>query len=848
MSHFDLHHGLLARDRSQLTPKLGLLLLEHAKMRVRGNVSLDALQHDIRYGLRQLRKNPGFTAIAILTLAIGIGANTAIFSVVHAVLLRPLPFRDPSRLVLLTERMPNIPVVGPSYQNFVDWRAQSRSFESMAASHITTLTLTGTGEPERLQAQMITANLLPMLGVQPSEGRAFTPAEDRAGATPVALISYGLWQRRFGGSRLALGRSLTLDNQAYQLIGILPRGYQLIQPADVVVPFEPWASRLPDDRSWHPGIVAVGRLAPGASIQSARAEMTTIASRLERQYPLFNTGVGAGANGLQDQLVHNARPALLVLLGAVALVLLVACTNVANLLLSRAVSRRREIAVRSAIGAGRLRILRQLLTESMLLALAGGLAGLAVASLAIEPLIKLAGNSVPNVGPIELDPQVLWFTLALVLATGLLFGIAPAFQTARLDPGAILNEGARGSTSGAGQRKTRGLLVVAEIALALILLVGAGLLMRSFQRLQDVQPGFTPGNLLIAELPLSQRAHPQSPERMAFFDRVLERARLLPGVRSAGAAAFLPVSGGGSIIHFNIQARPPKTPHDYIMVGYRPVSPRYLDTLHVPLIKGRLLRDDDTEQRPFVAVVNQAMERRFFPGESAIGKFVQLGTEPDKSVPYMQIVGVVGDMKQNLATDAKEEMYLPYRQADTVLPVFALSVVLRTENDPRLSTSAFRAAVRELDPDQPVVKVRTMEENISASVSEPRFRTVLLAIFAFSAMTLAAIGLYGVIGYSVTQRRQELGIRIALGAQRRDLLKMVIGHGLRMALIGVAIGLAGAFALSRVLSRFLYGVTAADPATYGWVASLLMAVTLLACYIPARRATEVDPTVALRGE
>lgn len=809
---------------------------------------MGTLWHDLRYAIRSLRKNPGFTTVAILTLAIGIGANTAIFSVVNAVLLRPLPFRNPESLCLLTERLPFLPSVGPSYQNFVDWQAQAQSFQSIGAAKLTPLTLTGTGEPERLQGELMTANLFPLLGIDPPLGRVFTPAEDRAAGPPVALISSGLAQRRFGSAGSALNRIVTLDNQPYTVIGILPAGFRLIQPADVVIPFQPWASKLPDDRSWHPGIVAIGRLKPGVAIETARTEMSAIAKRLEAQYPEFNTGVGANVTGLQEQLVQNIRPALLVLLGAVGVVLLIACSNVANLLLARAISRRREIAVRTAVGASPGRIVQQMLIESLALAALGGVAGLLLAAIGLDPLVRLASNSIPNAGPITLDRGVLWFAAGVSVLSGILFGLIPAIQTTGVDLRSVLNEAARGSSGGTRQRSMRAVLVIAEIALALILLIGAGLLLRSFDRLQSVHPGFRVNNLLVADIPLSPNKHKEPAERMAFFDRLLDRARTLPGVESAGAAAYLPVSGGGSIIHFNITGRPPKTPHDYIVVGYRPVTGGYLDTLGVPLLKGRLIADRDTERAPFVAVVNLAMERLYFPNDSAIGKRVQLGTVPDKDTPTMEIVGVVGDMKQNLATDAPAELYVPFRQANSVLPVFALSYVLRTTHDPQTEVSALRAAVRESDPDQPVVKIRTMEENVSASMTEARFRTVLLAIFGISALVLSIVGLYGLMMYSVSQRVHEIGIRMTLGADQSDVLRLVVGQGLRLTLAGIAAGLAGAFALSRVLARFLYGVTAADPATYAAVALFLIAVATLACYLPARRATNVDPVAALREE
>jgi putative ABC transport system permease protein len=809
---------------------------------------MGAIWQDLRYALRMFFKNPGFTAVAILTLALGIGANTAIFSVVNAVLLRPLPYTDPSRLCFLFERLPSAPIIGPSYENWMDFRDQAKSFDSVAGVHNATFTLTGSGEPERLFGQMATANFYSLMGVNPIEGRTFLPEEDKAGGQPVALISYGFWQRHFGGAHDALGKNLTLDNQSYTVIGVLPPEFQFLQAVDVMVPFEPWARTLPDDRNWHPGLTAVARMKPGVTLEQAQAEMTTIAKRLEKQYPVYDTDMGAGVVGMHDQIVQNVRPALLVLLGAVGLVLLIACGNIANLLLARATGRRQEIAVRMAMGAGRARILRQLLTESVLLSFGGAAAGLLLAWASMAPLIKLASTNVPNVGPIGLDMQVLFFAAAVALFSGILFGLAPALQTARLDLRGMLNDATRGSTGSGRHIQLRGILAVAEVALAIVLLIGAGLLLRSFERLQDVSPGFQPAHLLVVDVPLSPRAFPKSSQRMDFFDGLIQRASALPGVHGVGAATSLPVSGGGGSIHFNIEGHPPKTAHDYIIIGYRPVAPAYLQTLKVPLLQGRLLTDADTEKSEFVAVVNEAMARKFFPGESPLGKHIQIGALPSEGVPYNRIVGVVGDMKQNLATDPVAEMYLPVRQADALIPIFSLSFVLRTEVDPYAQVSAFRSVVHGLNPDQPMVKIRTMEENISTSVSLPRFRTVLLAIFAMSALLLSVVGLYGLMAYTVSQRVHEVGIRVALGAQSSDILKLIVGHGLKLVLIGVAVGLAGSFALTRLLATFLYGVTATDPVTFGGVALTLIVVAMVACYIPARRATRVDPIVALRYE
>ena len=805
------------------------------------------LLQDLRYAIRLLGKSPGFTAIAILTLALGIGANTAIFTVVNAVLLRPLGFRDPSRVVLVAEKSA-YPTVSTSYQNYVDWRDQSHSFESMEATRGTTITLTGSGEPERLNARMATAPLFSLLGVNAILGRTFLSEEDRAGGAPVVVLGYGLWQRRFGGARDILGRSITLDSQPYTVVGVLPSGFELLQPADIFLPFTPWAKTLPDDRNWHPGIFPIARLKAGISREQARTEMVGITKRLEEQYPIYNTGTSADVVDLQEQLVKGVRPALLLLLGAVAAVLLIACVNVANLLLARAASRGREVAIRTSMGASRWRVTRQLITESVLLSLGGGVLGLLFAWASLGPLLKLSATSLPAVFAVSLDRWVLFFTLAVSLVTGLLFGIVPALRTAKLDLRETLNESSRGSTAGPGHHRIRGALVAGEIAMAMLLLVGAGLLLRSFSRLQDIPPGFQADHLLVADLPLSLTAYAKPEQRFQFFDRIVERVKSLPGVRSAGAASFLPVSGGGGLLHFNIYGRPPKSPHDYIATGYRTTTPNYFETLGMPLAEGRFFTAADTEKAPAVVVINATMAKTYFPGENPLGKRLQVGATPESDVPWMEVVGVVGDVRQGLDLDPKAEMYLPYRQADQVLPVFQLSIVLRTATDPLLQASALRSALAEIDPNQPLVRVRTMEENMAATVAQPRFRTWLIGIFAGLALILAGVGVYGVMSYTVTQRTSEIGIRVTLGAQPEDVFRIVVGEGLRLALTGVGAGILGALALTRLLRSFLYGVSAYDPLTFVGVALILTLVAVAASFFPARRATLVDPMVALRYE
>ncbi len=808
---------------------------------------MDDLIRDLRYAFRFLLSRPTFSAIAVLTLALGIGANTAIFSVVNGVLLRPLPYRDPGRLVLVAEKT-SYPTVSTSYQNYVDWRDQSRSFEAMEATRATTITLSGTGEPERLNARMVTAGLFDMLGTRPETGRIFLAAEDKPNGAPVAMLSHGLWQRRFGGSGEILGQSISLDGKPTTVVGILPAGFQVFQPADVFLPFGPWAATLPDDRNWHPGIFPLARLKPGVSRDQARQEMIGIARRLEQQYPLFNTDKSADVVGLQDQIVKDHRPALLLLLGAVSFVLLIACVNLANLLLARAATRSREVAVRTALGAGRGRLIRQLLTESVLIAAAGGVVGLAVAWAALGSLLRLAGDALPQGVPIGVDGRVLAFTAGVSLLAGILFGVVPALRTASPDLREALNEGSRGSTSGPGQHRLRGSLVVMEIAFAMVLLVGSGLLLRSFSRLLDTPAGFRPDHLLVVDLPVSPTAYGEPVRRYDFYDRIIERARILPGVRGAAAASFLPVSGGGSMLHFNVKGKPPASPKDFTAAGYRAVSPGYLETLGVPFLQGRRFTNNDREGAPSVVIINQSMAKSFFPGANPLGQWIQLGATPEAEVPWMEVVGIVGDVRPGLGLDPQAEMYLPFRQADQLLPVFQLSLILRTGGTPMAQVAALRSALAEIDPNQPLVKVRTMEDNMAASVAQPRFRAWLIGIFAGIALALAAVGVYGVMSYTVTQRTNEIGVRVTLGARPAEIFRIIVGEGLRLALLGVGLGLAAALAVTRLLESFLFGVSAYDPLTLAGVAIVLILVSLTACLLPARRATRMDPVAALRYE
>jgi putative ABC transport system permease protein len=804
---------------------------------------------NLRIALRSLLSKPAFTLAAILTLAIGIGANAAVFTVVKAVLLAPLPYADPGEVVVLNEIVPSFPApISVSYQNYVDWRDRSRSFDAVAAFRTTQMTLTGAGEAERLVVRQITATMLPMLGVQVPIGRGFSDAEDRAGAAGVVILSHGLWTRRFASRADILGQTLNLDKQPYTIVGVLPQDFELFQAAELYLPITPWAATLPDDRGWHPGIVPLARLKDGTTIEQARADMDAISRQLEREYPQFNREVRAKVTPLSEQLVQNVRPALLMLAGAVGLVLLIACANVANLLLARAVDRQKEIAVRTALGAGRGRLLRQLVSESLVLAIAGGVAGVLVGAWGVSLLAQLT-TTLPRANAIDVDGWVLAFTLAVSVITGVVFGLVPAIQATRFDIREALNEEGRGTGSGGVKHhRMRAALVVAEVALALVLLVGAGLLLRSFAALQRVDTGFEPASLLVVDLPLSPVSYRQDLARTSMVERTIERAASLPGARRAAVTTGLPMSGGGATIHFNIAGKPPKGPEEYRLAGYRAVTPGYFETLAIPLRSGRTFTERDRQGAPPVAIINESMARQYFNDVNPIGQRFAIGTEPDAESVFFEIVGVVGDVKQSFEAGAKSEYYLPYGQYPH--PVLAgmyrnVSLVLKTERNPTALVSSVRAALQEIDPDQPLVKVRTMEQAIGDSIAQPRLRTVLLTVFAGVAVVLAVFGVYGVMAYTVLQRTQEIGVRVALGASQQEVVRMVVGEGARLTAIGVVLGLAGAILASRALEGMLFEMPGLDPLTFAGAALVLSAAAVLASYLPARRAASVPPIIAL---
>ncbi len=806
------------------------------------------LRQDLKYSLRQLRINKLFSTVAILTLALGIGATTAIFSVVYGVLLRPLPFRDPQRLMLVSERADKFPLLSVSWQNYRDWQSQSTSFEEFGAVRNLTMSVTGGGEPEQVPAEMVSGNLLHLLGVKPLIGRALTEADDSSGSAPVALLGYGFWQRRFDRSAQVVGQSITLNNKPYTIIGVLPPEYELLQQRpEAVVAMGPWAATLPDDRSWHPGIFPVARLKQGVSLAQARAEMSTIAKRLLAQYAESNIALDAIVNPMQEQMVSDSRPVLLILLGAVVFLLLIACANVANLLLTRATSRQREMSIRVAIGASTRRIIQQLLTEGLLLSCLGAIVGVGIAYFATSTLAHMPGTKIPGIAGVHLEWHVLAFTAAVSILAGLFFGLAPATHAAGHDLRSILNETDRGTVS-KGAKGLRQALVISEVALAMLLLIGAGLFLRSFSRLASVSPGFSTEHILIADVPVSPATFAKNVDRMNFFDTTLERLRSLPGVHAAGAASFLPVSGGGAIMHFNIQGRPPQSPSEYIMANYRTVSADYLQVLRMPLIEGRWITDSDRETTTPVVVINQAMAKTFFPNESPLGKHLQIGATPENSVPWMEVVGVVGNVRQALASDAPTEMYLPFRQADQVLPVYGMSMLLRTEGDPKMVSNDVRTAIHQVNPNQPVVKIRTMEENVADNIAQPRFRTLLLVIFASVALIIAAVGLYGVMAYATTQRSREIGIRMALGSSSEQILKLILADGLRLTASGVVIGVVIALGLASYLKSLLFSTSSTDAVALLSSTVVVGAVGLASSLLPAVRASKVQISNILREE
>jgi putative ABC transport system permease protein len=823
--------------------------------------TLETLWQDLCYGARTLSKKPGFSGIAVFTLALGIGANTAIFSVVNAVLLRPLPFADPDELIAVgqNDSLNRARLTQFSFRNFADFREQSQSFERLAAYYNTNFTLTGAREAVRLRGTVVTADLFPLLRVSPASGRWFQAEEDAAGGGPggrPAILSWECWQQQFGGDTNVVGRAVYLNNARFTIVGVMPAGFSFPIQSQ---PTELWVSTaLDNEQPANPGAImvargyrgwrVVGRLTPGATREQAQAEADVIAAGLAARYPDINKDMGIVVRPLLESLVGNLRPTLLLLLGAVGFVLLIACVNVAHLLLERAISRQREIRVRLAIGAGRWRITRQLLTESVLLAGLGGVAGAVLAVWGTDVIIALSPEGLTRISETRVDARVLAFTGLISLATGVAFGLAPALLIAGTNLAEALREGARGATASVRTNRTRGLLMIVEVALALVLLVGAGLLIQSFVRLQQVALGFDPRDVLTfnVAVPTDSTTAPQ--QIATFYQQLTERLKALPGVVNASVVFQLPLSGSGATTGLTIEGGPAH-PSDRPNAVIHMVDPEYFRTMGIPLVKGRTFTERDVLNSAPVLIINNTMAHQHFPNEDPIGKRIAPGfsTVPmnDDGPEMREIVGVVGDVKhQNLQGPAQPEFYFPQAQ----MPMSSLTVVIRAAGDLRTLQNAARAVVQSLDKNAPVFSVRTLEELVGRSVASPRFNTLLLGMFAGVALVLTAVGLYGVISYSVAQNTQQIGIRMALGAQTGDVFKLIVGHGTLLTLVGVVIGLGAAYGLTRLMSSLLHGVGATDPSTFAGVAMLLMLVAFIACYLPARRATRIDPVVALRYE
>jgi putative ABC transport system permease protein len=806
---------------------------------------------DLKFAFRQLLKAPGFTAVAVLTLALGIGANTAIFSIVNAVLLRPAPYKNPDRLVWIWENnlSKNMPINPASPGNFNNWREQSRSFESLSAWEGENFNLSDEGNPESVLGTKTFANLLQVLGIQPVLGRAFRPDDDQAGATPVALLSYGLWQRRFGGETNILGKTLTVDGKAITVIGIVP-GNQAVpfNKFELWIPFALDAQRANShgDRF----LRTIGRLKPGITLKQAQTELAGIARRLEQIYPLENTGAGVNIIPLKEMFSAEMRAPLLMLLGAVAFVLLIACANVANLMLARAAAREKEMALRAALGASRSRLVRQLFTETLLLCGLGTGLGLACATLGINVLRSVvpAVSSnykvpIPGLDEIGIDGPVLLFTLGLSFVITLLCGLAPALSNSAVDLNEPLKEGGRSSTSGFRGKRLRSLLVISEVALALVLLIGAGLLIESFRHVREVPLGFDPRNVLTMSLSLPASKYPEAPQRADFSQHILERVQALPGVKSAAVANYLPLSGHWGTIGFNIEGHPALTPGDYLAANHATISPGYFATMKIPVIEGRGFISADRDKAPHVLAINQTMARQFWPHETPIGKRLDLGNygSPD----FWEIIGIVGDVKHfGPATEARPQVYFSQLQN----PGTSINLVIRTTGEPLSLVNSVRAALRAVDPAQPVYNIQTLDHLAAQSIAPRRFAMQILAAFAGVALFLGAIGIYGVISYAVSKRTHEIGVRMALGAQRVNVLWLVVRQGMKLALIGIAAGLVAAVTLTRVLRTLLFEVKSLDPSIFLLVTFVLATVALLACWLPARRAAKIDPMEALRYE
>ena len=798
--------------------------------------------NDFRYALRQLIKAPSFTIVAILTLALGIGACTAIFSVVNTVLLRPLDYPDPDRLVIIREtQLPKFPEFSVSPPNFIDWQKQAKSYEYLAATAGASLNLTGEGEPQRLTGVKATAHYFDVFGVKPILGRMLLPEEDAVGKNHVVVLSYGFWQRVFGGARDVVGRSVQLNGEPYQIVGVAPYGFGVASKVDVWTPMAFKPDETANDARGGHYISVYGRLKPGVTFIQAKAEMEVIAAQLAVQYPDPQKGWGIFMMPMQDYYVREVKPVLYTLLGAVACVLLIACANLANLLLARATARHREISIRAALGAGRGRLVRQLLTESVVLAICGGIAGIILARWGLDGLLALAPTSLPRISEIHLDSGVLLFSLALSVVTGIAFGIAPALLAARTDMNEALKQGTRGSTEGGIRGRLRSALVVVEVVFALVLLGGAGLLARSFIQLAHVDPGFNPENATLLRLSLPQRKYAQPEQQTAFANGLLERLKALPGVQAVGLTHSMPLVGD-YVLGFIIEGRPALDPSEEPSTNYYAVTPDYFRAMGIRLIRGRLFTAQDDAKAPRVAIINETMARQYFPNEDPIGKRIHITNGPQT---WREIVGIVADIKQyGVDKPTSAQSYEPFAQ----VPFTSLNVVIRTSGSSAAVLGSLRPAVYAVDKDQPVGTIRPLEEIMAESIARQRFAMTLLTVFSAVALIIAAVGIYGVMAYNVVQRTGEFGIRMALGAQQSDVLRLVLSQGGKLIGLGLVIGLVATLAASYAMRSILFNTSAYDPLTLATITLVLAAVALIACFFPANRATKVNPIEALRTE
>lgn len=818
---------------------------------------METLLNDIRYGVRGLLKRPAFTAVAIITLALGIGANAAIFSVVNAVVLRPLPYAEPDRLMTLWETMPGADRRSVAPGNFMDWRTQNKTFQDMAAAFHGNFNLTSDGEPDRIDGTTVTSNYMTVLGAAPQLGRTFQADDDDHQDRNVVLISDGLWKRRFAADANVIGRNITIDETPHTVVGVMGRGFDYPTHSDLWVlgknrsavaqsliaraPANDWAH----ERDAH-FITVIGRLKPGVTLSQAQSDIAGISRRSEQEYPQTNGGLGSNVVALHTQVVGDVRRMLFILLGAVGFVLLIACTNVANLMLARATQRDREISIRAAVGASRMRLIRQLLTESLLLSSAGGLAGLVVSVWAVDLFIKLSPGDIPRLAEASVDMRLLGFTLLVSVLTGIGFGLLPAFQATRTDLNTALKEGGTKSSAGRQRLGARNVLVVTEIALAQVLLVGAALLGISYLRVTRIDPGFNPERVLTAKIAPSNKKYPNTKTQNAFYTNVLEHLQALPGVESAGMVMSLPLAGSSMNRGFQVEGRPVPRPDENVNMDFQIVSPGYFSTLQIPVKRGRGLDATDTETSEHVIVINETMARQYWPNEDPVGKRLAIG-ESSKDTSWRTIVGVVGDNRHASLSDAPvPTAFITYRQDLEGWP--RMGFVIKAKADAAGLTSAVRRELAAIDPAQPVYAIESMDKLLQTSVAQRRFIMLLLGSLSAVALTLAMIGVYGVISFSVGERTHEIGIRMALGARTVDVLRMVLGQGMSVALVGIVIGLGAAWFLTRLLTSLLFEVSPTDLSTFGIVAAVLAAVALTACYFPARRATKVDPLVALRYE